>query len=173
MSDEVAGEGYQRQRWHDGAETQAMARVFSIAEAVGRKQATRELLERHPRGVGLVLATYELESAVWLGGLGHYVYYLQAALIDLAIEGYDEFKCPLHAAWTRRAREQLAAQLGPLWDRRESAFGEIEEAARRFDNEVWLAELNREFFAIEERENTWLLRDAAVLANPARYEPNA
>jgi hypothetical protein len=154
------------------ADVQAISRVAQIAEAVGRGQFTPELLARHPRGVGLVVSTYELESFVWLGGLGHYLYYLQAELIDLAIEGYDEFKCPLHASWTRRAREQLATQLGPLWDRRASAFAEVEEAARKFDDEPWMAELNRQFFAIEEKENTWLLRDAAVLADPARYTPN-
>lgn len=156
----------------DDADVQAMARVVRIAEALGSGPITQELLGRHPRGVGLVFATYELESSVWLGGLGHYLYNFQADLIDLAIEGYDQFGCALHAAWTRRGRERLARQLGPLWDRRASAFDEIAEAARRLDDEEWLKDLNREFFIIEEQENTWLLRDAVLVANPARYTPN-
>jgi hypothetical protein len=155
------------------ADMVAMARVIDVAAALGPGPVTQELLAKHPRGVGLVYATYELESSLWLGGLGHYVYYFQADLIDLAIEGYEEFNCPLHASWTRRARERLAKELGPLWDRRASAFGEMEEAARRFDDEPWLADLNREFFDLEKAENSWLLRDAVVLANPARYTPIA
>jgi hypothetical protein len=149
----------------------AIARVIDIAAALGPGPVTHELLSKHPRGVGLVYATYELESSLWLGGLGHYVYYFQADLIDLAIEGYEEFNCPLHAAWTRRVRERLTKELEPLWDRRASALDEMEEAARRFDDEPWLADLNRAFFDLEKAENSWLLRDAVLLANPAGYAP--
>ena len=131
--------------------------------------ATRAWLERYPRGIAWLYATFELEGQVYNGGFHQYFWNTGGALLDIAVTGYEHFDCPRHVQLARRAARIAGRELDAS---RSDEFSDVRGFLQAFhDSEVasTLLPIDTEWYALDDAENADERRDAAIGREPMLY----